>query len=134
MQEEIRFAICPELISAMLICPEPQLSDEAIIILGAKQYSKYKGYAFQLQFDGNFIDPTPLYVNLILPLLVLFLHFSTPDGEFINTEICAIDAVDYRHGGRNSQFKKGYIFREVLKAYTGFYRDDSQELTSVATG
>lgn len=56
VQEEIRFAICPELIVSRLFCPVMH-SNEAIIITGAEQFSKYKGYARTLAFDGDYVDP-----------------------------------------------------------------------------
>jgi len=42
------------------------------------------------------------------------------------TKIVGIDAVDYRVGGRELQFKKRHIERELKKAYVGFLSDDSE--------
>ena len=43
-QEEIRFAICPELIVGMLICPAMR-ANESIEIVGAERFSEYTGWA-----------------------------------------------------------------------------------------
>jgi hypothetical protein len=74
---------------------------------------------------------------LIFSKLLLYYSFSyirTEDGEFIDTEICAIDAVDYRFGGKIAQYEEPFIYRETLKAYVGFYKTDSQKLTEISTG
>merc|ERR1740121_1834828 len=55
VQEEIRFAICPELCVSMLVCPCMQ-PEEAIQIIGGEQFSDYSGYAFGLQYNGDHTD------------------------------------------------------------------------------
>jgi len=55
IQEEIRFAICPELLAAMLVCPRMD-DEDAIQIVGAEQFSAYKGYGHGLKYDGDFRD------------------------------------------------------------------------------
>jgi hypothetical protein len=73
VQEEIRFAVCPELIASLYVCPEPQTNEEAIILLGAKQYAAFKGYMFSLRFDGHHDDHTPWYDSSFG--MILFIHF-----------------------------------------------------------
>merc|ERR1711971_1319315 len=51
VQEEIRFAICPELVVGLLVNPR-MMDDEAIQIVGGEQFSAYKGYAFNLRYNG----------------------------------------------------------------------------------
>merc|ERR1711988_1213662 len=56
VQEEIRFAICPELCVSMLVCP-CMLAEEAIQIIGGEQFSAYSGYGFNLKYAGDHRDP-----------------------------------------------------------------------------
>merc|ERR1711879_745295 len=78
VQEEIRFAICPELCAAVLVCPV-MLSNESITIVGAQQFSNYKGYGFRLEFGGD--------------------HPELPEVDDDGTPLMAItamDALDFR--------------------------------------
>lgn len=113
VQEEIKFAVCPELICGCLIF-ERMERNEAILMLGAEQYSKYEGYAFTLRYGGKYKDTNPL----------------TTCGEFINSELCAIDAMDYRMMGEENQYRVEVMNREIQKAYVGFLGGT----TPVATG
>merc|ERR1711862_810648 len=79
VQEEIRFSICPELCVAMLVCP-CMLKNEAITIVGAQQFSNYKGYCRGLEYSGPCIEPSAPVDNDGTPLIA----------------ICAMDALDYR--------------------------------------
>jgi len=114
VQEEIRFAVCPELIVGCLYC-QRMTENEAILITGAQQFSAYKGYAFGLKYGGQFVDETPF----------------NSDGN-IDTEICAIDAVDYRGIGSQMQYTPKILKREITKAYVGF--DNGDKTKPVATG
>jgi len=58
VQEEILFVIKPECLVSMLICSKME-ANEAIIITGTQQFSKYRGYGFTFKFDGNNQDTTP---------------------------------------------------------------------------
>jgi hypothetical protein len=51
VQEEILFVIKPECLVSMLICPVMN-PNEAIIIYGALQYSKYIGYGHSFKYNG----------------------------------------------------------------------------------
>jgi len=78
VQEEIRFAICPELITSCLLCP-CMTSHEAIQIIGAEQFSAYTGYGGRLKYGGSFVDAST----------------RDHDGTVLNG-IAAIDALDGR--------------------------------------
>lgn len=105
-QEEIRFAICPELICAMIFC-EVMAPEESIQILGAEQFSSYAGYGFSLKYAGDYHDPSP----------------RDTDGTVL-TCITAIDAYDgtFTVGFKNivTQLKRKHLMRELVKAYAGF--------------
>ena len=51
VQEEIRFAISPELFLSRILC-EALLPQEAVIINGTLTYSNYSGYADSFTFAG----------------------------------------------------------------------------------
>ena len=55
VQEEIRFACCPELICGMLFMEEMQ-DNEAIVMHGFLNYGHYSGYAKDLTFEGPYND------------------------------------------------------------------------------
>ncbi|XP_059468704.1 poly(ADP-ribose) glycohydrolase-like isoform X2 [Neocloeon triangulifer] len=108
VQEEIKFALCPELIVSRLFC-QPLKNNEALIMTGATPYSKGVGYGRQFKYAG----PADTYYNS-------------------SKTVIAIDALNF--SGRNSpdnQYKKDSIDRELLKAYAGFSRCPLQK---IATG
>ncbi|KAL9650023.1 hypothetical protein ABK040_003141 [Willaertia magna] len=113
VQEEIEFSICPELNVTRLFCEEMD-NNESITIIGAEQFSKYKGYAFTLDYDGNFIDDN-----------------KDEDSGNFKKETCAIDALMIFKYQLEGQWKKASIDRELIKAYCGF---SSTNLKKVATG
>lgn len=114
VQEEIRFAVAPELLVGMIISPRMQ-RDEAIVLRGAPRFTLTRGYGASLAYDGHFDDPAPRAAD------------GTPDVELV-----AIDAVDYRHGGMSDQFTEEAVLRELTKARSGFCRD--ARALPVATG
>ena len=60
VQEEILFLTFPELLAAKAICAKMQPS-EAVVIVGAKRYSKYVGYgSSSTKFDGAYADKQPI--------------------------------------------------------------------------
>mmetsp|Transcript_51464 Transcript_51464/g.122388 ORF Transcript_51464/g.122388 Transcript_51464/m.122388 type:complete len:565 (+) Transcript_51464:102-1796(+) len=123
VQEEIRFAICPELIVAMLVCPV-MLDHEAIFVVGAQQFSDYKGYGYGLKFAGRHrhengvrrdADGTPLVA------------------------IAAMDALDYRYedNALYVQMQPSHMLRELEKATAAFTPVNEEHLRQwekVATG
>lgn len=60
VQEEIKFASCPELLTACIICSKMK-RNEAIFMKGAKQYSLMKGYGGSLKFDRDFVQDPEVY-------------------------------------------------------------------------
>ncbi|KAF9094463.1 hypothetical protein BGX29_009487 [Mortierella sp. GBA35] len=105
VQEEIRFAICPELIVSRLFTQMLQ-SNEALLIKGAERFSNYNGYANTFEWHSNHIDTTP----------------RDKLGRR-RTEICAIDALPFKSGPqRLDQFCESAVLRELNKAIAGFRR------------
>ena len=104
VQEEIRFALAPELLAAMIVSPVMEPS-EAIVVRGTERFAATTGYGFTLRYAGPFTDP------------------STSD-------LVAIDALDYRQ----SRVARGEaaLRRELDKARAGFRRDARNQ--AVATG
>lgn len=121
VQEEIRFAICPELCAAMIVCP-CMLANEAITVVGGEQFSDYSGYAFGLQYAGDFRRPVP----------------KDDDGTPL-VAITAMDALDLR-GGNSSlkgQMELKQELRELEKAAAAFEPVDEAALKLwpvIATG
>ncbi|XP_040176671.1 poly(ADP-ribose) glycohydrolase isoform X2 [Rana temporaria] len=116
VQEEIRFLINAELIASRLFTEELD-PNECLIIIGAEQYSEYKGYAESYKWDRAHEDQAP-----------------RDSWQRRTTEIVAIDAFHFRH--YLDQFTPDKIKRELNKAYCGFYREgiEPKNLSAVATG
>eukprot|EP00741_Cyanophora_paradoxa_P013031 tig00020675_g12585.t1 len=102
VQEEIRFALSPECLVSMLVCPVMK-DDEAILISGTERYSDYRGYAFGLEFAGDHVDSTPM-----------------DERGNLRSHIVAIDAVDWRWGVAKRQYRPECMRRELRKALAGF--------------
>eukprot|EP00928_Gymnodinium_smaydae_P091588 TRINITY_DN75315_c0_g1_i1.p1 TRINITY_DN75315_c0_g1~~TRINITY_DN75315_c0_g1_i1.p1 ORF type:complete len:464 (+),score=55.96 TRINITY_DN75315_c0_g1_i1:50-1393(+) len=100
VQEEIRFAVCPECFVGMLFC-ERMLPNEAILIIGPQQYSRYAGYGGRFSF--------------VKPRNVLEERSgeSDPHGRW-GPHITALDALV--RAGR-SQYAEPQVLRELNKAY-----------------
>uniref|UniRef100_A0A7S1MC95 poly(ADP-ribose) glycohydrolase n=1 Tax=Alexandrium catenella TaxID=2925 RepID=A0A7S1MC95_ALECA len=106
VQEEIRFAICPENLASLLLCPNMR-DDEALQIIGAEQFSQYRGYSMGLKYGGDFKDETP----------------RDPDGTVL-TALACMDALDFRlTGGADltTQLQPALMLREANKAFAAFY-------------
>ncbi|KAF9913296.1 hypothetical protein EC991_000058 [Linnemannia zychae] len=105
VQEEIRFAICPELIVSRLFTQTLQ-DNEAVLIKGAERFSNYNGYAQTFEWHSDHIDVTP----------------RDKLGRR-KTEICAIDALPFKsEPQRLDQFCESVVLRELNKAIAGFRR------------
>ncbi len=102
VQEEIRFAVAPEHLVAMIVSPMMR-EDEAISMHGCETFAATRGYGGTLTYAGTFRDRAPRLAD------------GTPDVEFV-----AIDAVDYRRGDRSLQFGEPAVLRELGKARAGF--------------
>jgi len=108
VQEEIRFMICPECLISMLFC-EVMLPNEAVFIVGTRQYSRYGGYGHSFHFDGP--------------------HLPDPDAPADERgrrgpHIVAFDALDLPH---TRQYEPECILRELLKAYVACLGDPSED-------
>jgi poly(ADP-ribose) glycohydrolase len=110
VQEEIKFASCPELIAALFFTETLQ-DNEALIITGAKPYSTYKGYGRDFEFVGE-------------------ADLNKPCSQVV----IAIDAIDFSklmQADQRVQYTQHYINREILKAYAGFKKCPTKK---IATG
>jgi poly(ADP-ribose) glycohydrolase len=108
VQEEIRFAVSPELLFGMLLSPRMR-EGEAIVLRGAERFSRTRGYGASLAFAGRFDDASPRAAD------------GTPE-----VEVVAIDAVDYRGADARAQYTPEDVLRELNKARSGFGRDAAQ--------
>lgn len=124
VQEEIRFAICPELCVSMLLCPcmRPQ---EAIQLQGAEQFSAYTGYAFNLRYAGDHRDSSEI----------------DPSDGSVRSSVLAMDAIDFRFGrvdgSMQGQLSCVNMCRELnksLAAFTPVNEAALQEHPVIATG
>jgi len=121
VQEEIRFAICPELCLSMLMCP-CMLAEEAIQIVGAEQFSSYNGYAFSLQFGGDHVDAS-----------------KRAEDASVMSAVLAMDALDLRGGNQSLgfQLQAELLLRDLNKSLAAFTPVDKGSLECfpcVATG
>lgn len=105
VQEEILFAISPELLAALVVSPRMGPL-EAIVLRGSERFATTRGYAASLRYVDAFDDPCA----------------RGPDGT-PDVAVCAIDAIDYRGAGVASQYSEPAIRRELDKARIGFTRD-----------
>lgn len=109
VQEEIRFLMCPECIVGMLLCPR-LLAHEVFFIVGAKQYSTYKGYGSTFEFEG--------FCKVRFPGKADKLKRRGP-------HIVAFDALSFPGTG-NSQYKEACVLRELIKAYAACQGDPEE--------
>lgn len=94
-QEEILFSIRPGLLVAMLIVgATPLKANEAVIIDGARRYSRYSGYSSSFQYAGPY----------------------EPESE--PPSILAIDALVAHK--EIAQFEQSAVIRDFNKAWLGF--------------
>lgn len=59
VQEEILFMIMPELFISKVLCTKME-DNEAIVVTGAKRFSKYTGYSHKTTFAGVFEEDQTL--------------------------------------------------------------------------
>ena len=115
VQEEIMFCECPELTVSRLFCPIMR-ANEAIVFIGAEQFSQHTGYGASFDYDGPYTDPS----------------LTTDQNAFLSSYIVAIDAVNVGMGEDAAQYLQPLILRELTKAWAGFDLDDAPK--NVATG
>ncbi|CAF0977943.1 unnamed protein product [Adineta ricciae] len=107
VQEEIRFAICPEMLVSLLLC-EKMEKNECVYLIGCERYSSYKGYSNTFEFAGDYRDATP-----------------KDNWGRRSCYLVAMDAIYFRDKGK--QYDMGCAERELLKAYVSF-RQEGYEL------
>merc|ERR1712226_72534 len=78
--------------------------NEAIVITGAEQYSKYSGYADSFKFEGAHYD-----------------KLERDLGQRLQIQVTAIDAINVAHmnRGRRAQFANDLVLREINKVFVG---------------
>lgn len=109
VQEEIRFAICPELIVSILFC-ESLIDNEAILIKGFERFSSYDGYSDSFKWLANYQDK-------------------------VKSNLIVIDALPFQYP--SDQYEENKINRELIKCFAGFSSTISEEDISglcIATG
>lgn len=118
VQEEIRFAIAPELLVGMIVSPVMGPTD-AVVLRGTERFALTEGYGGSLRFAGDFADPCTR---------------KTDGGA--DVDLVAIDAIDFRKGESlrllGQANEPAAILRELAKARAGFTRDPRN--LAVATG
>ncbi len=125
LQEEICFALYPECIVAVLLCPVMGDHDAAVV-RGAERISRHTGYAKSFKFEGPYQDTARVLT-------------TTRGGvryDILCTTIIAMDAARCDHDpSRADQFAHARMVRELVKAYTGLgYRPPTYSSDGVATG
>lgn len=121
VQEEIRFAMCPELLVLLLVCPVLG-EGEVLQIAGAERYCSYRGYGLSLQYDGEYREQAA----------------TLPDGS-IDNALLAMDAQDFRNAdsGLQAQLQDPRILRDLNKSLAAFTPVDEasrKRFPVVATG
>lgn len=88
VQEEIRFTVCPELVSSLLFM-ECMDDNEAIIIQGYEQFSETTGYGPSFTYVGDHRDPAQVWNKTTKQIYSLILFFSLiPIVSIIEKEKC----------------------------------------------
>jgi len=107
VQEEIRFSISPECLVGMLFC-EKMLYNEAIFVVGTRQFSRYGGYGSSFRFAGPFTEEP----------------VQMPDelGRR-GPHIVALDALVFPG---KMQYEEPLIRRELQKAYVACLGDPAE--------
>eukprot|EP01084_Bolivina_argentea_P251158 421129_1 len=101
-RHEIKYLINTECLIALLLC-EKMDENEAIAIVGSRQFSKYKGYGSSFEFNGGY-------------------HVSKPTHEKnykLKNCMVLIDAENYSNH-LEKQYKLQKMKRDLLKCYAGF--------------
>lgn len=99
VQEEIRFSISPELLVACLLC-EAMAPHEAVVIVGAQQFTEYRGYGRSFEAVGPNVDPAAL-----------------DSRGRRDVQVVAFDAM---HCDGDLQYQTAGVMRELVKAATAF--------------
>ena len=106
VQEEIRFAICPELILSRLFTPRLQ-ANEVLMVYGVERFCTYSGYGSTFQCTGDFVDDTP-----------------THESGHRETVVAVMDALNFSSGAAD-QYGLQFCEREAGKAWAAFSAADA---------
>jgi len=118
VQEEIRFAISPELVVSRLLMA-PLLPLEAAIITGSKRFTAYDGYASSFTCTGLCTDPAPVH----------------PRNKAVHSFVVALDATNFHHADRSVQYGVGNMLRETNKALAAVqFKDVRADSLAFASG
>lgn len=110
VQEELYFAIHPELQLTMLFC-QVMLEDEVIVVTGAERVTDYAGYGHTAHFQG--------------------IHRASCPSQHT---VVAMDAGVFL-GRRYLQYEERGMLRELNKAYAGFQGSpEDREARPIVTG
>jgi len=105
-KRKILFVIKPECLVSMLFC-SVMFDHEAILITGCERFSTYSGYANTFTFLDNYVDPTPMDLEM----------------NCIKNHVVAIDAIESPFG----QFSHEKKLRDTNKCYTSLFGSESEE-------
>jgi len=105
VQEEIRFCVTPELMCGMLF-EEVMSHNEAIVVTGCEQFSKYSGYSDNFRFQG------PYYETL-----------QRDTAQRLQIQVTAMDAIDYNPDHYSDQkaahqYTNNHCERDLNKVFT----------------
>lgn len=126
-QEETLFSIKPELLISMILVPRIN-DNEALVVVGAEQFSSYSGFGIAMNFQGNFVDKHERFEQFNL---FGKLHFRDLKGRK-KSFVAAVDAI--QSWGLN-QFLSEYNFREISKVFLAFSKEgEEDDMKPVATG
>ncbi|ODM87134.1 Poly(ADP-ribose) glycohydrolase [Orchesella cincta] len=117
VMEEIMFAICPEMIVSRLFT-EILDDDEVLVITGTEQYSNYKGYSRNFQFDGS-CKP---------------LDYKVDELGRSCSQAVIMDALHFKQHEVDTQFQENLINRELHKAYVAFVIPPGEPNIPISTG
>lgn len=117
VQEELRFAMSPELLASTLLCPAMG-PDEAILVHGAGHLARIEGYGGSARYAGPTSSPGPVGLD------------GTPQ-----VEVLVLDAVAFLDGGDLArQLGLEFRLREAGKAWVGFAPSRWLGPAPIATG
>lgn len=123
LQEEILFMIKPELFVGVLFSTTMK-SNESIIVSGARQFSKYTGYAASFRFNGKFESKktTPATIISIDSSHFAWSGFRNAYGNVNDPDPTSES---------EKETINPTILRDLYKAYIGF---SVAKQSSIATG
>ena len=113
-QEEVKFAMSPEMCILMMINPT-LLENETLVIQGARKIGKYKGLGREIEFTGPCIDSS---------------------SNWLLRHVIVMDALelDEKESNTIAELEQNDLTRELNKAYCGFTAMSSDTFGTIGTG